>query len=141
MEDKPKICIYLENASQIKVVSASDFMGRPVNLLFDVDEFKTSTSRSADLGNLIVSILSTWHRQEFANAAPPINSGSTIFGELEIVESLIARSVKHSTIVHSDTIDDLLLNHAASGREDVWQALAEDWPKIRSHIDSSNKKI
>lgn len=141
MEDKPKICIYLDNASQIKVESASDFMGRPVDLLFDVDEFKTSTSRSADLGNLIVSILSTWHPQEFANAAPPISPGNTIFGELEIVESLIARSVKYSTLVHSGTIEDLIINHATSDREDVWQALAEDWPKIRSHIDPSNKKI
>lgn len=140
MENKPKICIYLENTSQIKVESETDFMGKPVNFSFGVEEFKNSASRAADMGELIVTILSTWHRQEFEDAGFPTKPASPIFGELQIVESLITRSVRQDTLVHSATIEELLLSHAASDKDDVWLALAEDWPKIRSQIGQSSKK-
>jgi len=139
MDNAKSITIYLAEPGQIRIAGTEYFHGRPVDFSLSLSEL--SAAGAPDLGDLLLSILREWHPLHFAAEALPQPPADPLFGDLEIVENLIARSVRHSTTRHNATIEDLLANHAPDQREKHWAALAEDWPKLRARIARSEKQI
>jgi hypothetical protein len=134
MKNEPYLKIYLAEATRVKLESATDFLGRPVDLSFALSDVKGGPTERPALGKLIHAILSDWHADEFDAAGARAPEIRPLFGDLDVVHQLIAKSLKQKTRVYVEAINHLIADHDDDEQAQFWDVLAQDWPLLQKSI-------
>jgi hypothetical protein len=134
MESAPHLKIYLAETMKVKLESATPFLGRPLDLSFELDEVKGGPSGPPVLGKAIHAILSEWHTKELEPVGPRALQIAPIFGDLDVVERLIVKSRQQKTRAYVEAINHLIAEHDEDEHSQLWEALAQDWPLLQKSI-------
>lgn len=85
------------------------------------------------LGSILIHVLMLWHKEEFARIAAGTGAQSQAISDMDLVDSLISKSISLKTNVHVGSIEHLLANSAdESGECQEFSTLT--WPTIRAEL-------
>lgn len=134
--NEPYLALYVKDGVLYftkKIPKESD--PRPI-LEIGVDEVISDDFDEAakKLGTTVLGILSLWHKDAFPGwGISSQTEEDEVADDFYLAQRLVSESVSKKTAVHVHSID-LLLDQAASKREDAKKFLDESWPVIRAQL-------
>lgn len=131
----PRMEVYLNDESVLTIAHHRLADRGPLEVPIPLDELMADgpDESARRLGSILIHVLMLWHKEEFARIAAGAAAQSQAISDMDLVDSLISKSISLKTNAHVGSIEHLLANSAdESGECEEFSTLT--WPTIRAEL-------